>query len=634
MEKEPEICKFKLINMEHIQPNEEGKVDLSDVKYNRNKRKVLSNQYPGKRKDSMQSYRKKRLSVGRVFYLFCTTTSIRGMSKIPRGPIFLRLIWFSFVLIMTAGLALATTFMVLEYLQYDVNVYTKIILDDNSSFPALTICHHHPFSIKAYDLWNRNLVMSPSKYNKFLRELSNSSFKNNNYDEGFNAIHFDTMSMYYQNLRMNDSYQIGHDKSTYLTCMNQLGYKVNFHDDCSELHNTSFHRLSHHEYFNCHTFEPVDTDISYQMDSINIVVSLEPKPNYQKHEQAFIVETFQRSEGLRVVVHETGSYPDIAQDGLHVEPGKMNEIKYQPVQHRRVNSPAKPCVPSYGLSAFRDLDRDFIMDKKNCILLTKQMLIMEHCKCIFVSLPRPVEPTDDLPYCGEITRDKNISTLITRIDCISGILSDPDFQKNLEKTTCFPRCDSLAFESTISITKWGATAWHLHWIRRTNKALNLAKYEHERMRVTDTTGYQMWLDYANKENLSDIRNLKDDFSLKGENFAYVVLQRKSKNTLFKQEKLVTTPYVLLSRIGGVCSLTIGLTAAFVVEFIEFLYRFCNHTEEKSQFCQNQSSMKSEKSPRNSSKSDKKKNQQNLNIYNDNQIRTITFRDSATATNEI
>lgn len=62
-----------------------------------------------------------------------------------------------------------------------------------------------------------------------------------------------------------------------------------------------------------------------------------------------------------------------------------------------------------------------------------------------------------------------------------------------------------------------------------------------------------------------------ELNIAGENFAYVVLKRKTFDTIEKTEKLVLTMYVLLSRIGGLCSLTIGLTAAFAVEMIEFFY---------------------------------------------------------------
>ncbi|VEL32755.1 unnamed protein product [Protopolystoma xenopodis] len=47
--------------------------------------------------------------------------------------------------------------------------------------------------------------------------------------------------------------------------------------------------------------------------------------------------------GGAVAVHESGTYPDIEREGLHVEPGKLNEITYQPVHWHRLNTPVYPC---------------------------------------------------------------------------------------------------------------------------------------------------------------------------------------------------------------------------------------------------------------------------------------------------
>lgn len=60
--------------------------------------------------------------------------------------------------------------------------------------------------------------------------------------------------------------------------------------------------------------------------------------------------------------------------------------------------------------------------------------------------------------------------------------------------------------------------------------------------------------------------------MEGDNFAYVMLKRRTGDVRISQEKLVLSISVLLSQVGGLCSLTIGLTAAFIVELIEFSYR--------------------------------------------------------------
>ncbi|VEL40249.1 unnamed protein product [Protopolystoma xenopodis] len=50
-----------------------------------------------------------------------------------------------------------------------------------------------------------------------------------------------------------------------------------------------------------------------------------------------------------------------------------------------------------------------------------------------------------------------------------------------------------------------------------------------------------------------------------------MLKRKSSDLKVSKEKLVLSINVLLSRIGGLCSLSIGLTMAVFVELIEFIY---------------------------------------------------------------
>lgn len=75
-------------------------------------------------------------------------------------------------------------------------------------------------------------------------------------------------------------------------------------------------------------------------------------------------------------------------------------------------------------------------------------------------------------------------------------------------------------------------------------------------------------------------NAIKDLNLQGNNFAYVVLKRRSGDVRVNREKLVLSISVLLSRIGGLCSLTIGLTAGFVVEIIEFAYVLCKQRKSK------------------------------------------------------
>ncbi|VDQ03426.1 unnamed protein product [Trichobilharzia regenti] len=107
-----------------------------------------------------QSPQRRRQTIS-ILEIICDTFSIRGVARMRRGPPFLRGLWFCFVLIMTIGLLLTTYLLVQDYLIYDVSENINVIYDTRSPFPALTICHHHPFSQNAYQLWRNGQVLFP-----------------------------------------------------------------------------------------------------------------------------------------------------------------------------------------------------------------------------------------------------------------------------------------------------------------------------------------------------------------------------------------------------------------------------------------------------------------------------------------
>ena len=76
-------------------------------------------------------------------------------------------------------------------------------------------------------------------------------------------------------------------------------------------------------------------------------------------------------------------------------------------------------------------------------------------------------------------------------------------------------------------------------------------------------------DFMKQKNLTEIRNAST-FQF-NDRYAFIMVKRKANNTIVKQEQIVLTLTALLSRIGGLCSIYIGLNLAFVIELIEFVY---------------------------------------------------------------
>ncbi|VDO63250.1 unnamed protein product [Schistosoma margrebowiei] len=234
-----------------------------------------------------------------ILEIICDTFSIRGVARMRRGPPFLRGLWFCFVLIMTIGLLLTTYLLVQDYLIYDVSVNIHVDLDAKSPFPALTICHHHPFSQNAYNLWHHGDVMSPSVFNKHMRNLTHKFLMENNVDAAETLYQYDSLSIYYQNIKTIDAYRLGHDTTVFLNCMRRINQTMQIEDNCMHMDGFQIRKFTHHIYFNCHTFEPKTKMEAYDTDTIALIVSLGKDLNYNNQEQAFLVDLFEMARGLR-----------------------------------------------------------------------------------------------------------------------------------------------------------------------------------------------------------------------------------------------------------------------------------------------------------------------------------------------
>ncbi|KAK4475494.1 hypothetical protein MN116_002543 [Schistosoma mekongi] len=543
----------------------------------------------------------KKINKITLMEIMCDTFSIRGISRLRSRSSFLRGLWLCFMLIMSIGLLLTTYLLVQDYLLYDVSVNIHVELDTKSPFPALTICHHQPFSQNAYYLWHNNIVMSPSVFNQHMRNLTHRFLIDNDVDTAETLYQYDSLSIYYQNMQTIDAYRLGHNTTVFINCMRRVNHTMQIEDNCMHMDGYQIRKFSHHIYFNCHTFEPITKHDAYDTDTIALIVSLgSDLANDNQHEQAFLVDLFEMARGLRVVVHEPGTYPDLEREGLHVEPGKLNEINYQPVLWKRLDTPQNPCreefidrnpdlasITKHKLSqltgldfayAYNDLNVSYRYTQSQCILFHQQEDIIKECGCQYIYNPRPQYPSSNLPYCGSILEgDFDILALAKRIQCLTSGPLNVTVRRQYETTLCHPRCRYYTYESTISVTTWRAVDWQLHWLRQLNRAFKLMQHDvkinGEYWNITQSSGFHQWNEYYKKDNLTNISsNAMNDLNLQGDNFAYVVLKRRSGDVRVSQEKLVLSISVLLSRIGGLCSLSIGLTAAFIVELIEFVYR--------------------------------------------------------------
>ncbi|VDP65811.1 unnamed protein product [Echinostoma caproni] len=538
----------------------------------------------------------------RAFRLFCKCTSVRGMSKLYTGPKVLRIMWLMFVLSMTCLLISSTASLIKDYLNYDVSVHIQVKLDTPAPFPALTVCHQPPFSFEAYELWNKSKVLSPSQFNQYMRKLVLDALYRNELDLAVGIWGYDTLSVYYQNLAVNETIHLGHSPAIFLSCVRFTAQSISFEDNCTLLQGYHLRRFSHHLFMNCYTFEPKELSEAQDISIFSLVVGMSPRDRDVPAHPAFFTDVFEQARGLRIVVHEPGTMPDMEKDGLHVEPGKLNEISFEPYLWNRLNTPKRPCLVANESHRYRDLDEWYNYTHSSCLLVHQQREIMSECGCMLVLNPRPVAPTEQMPYCGRLRANENMTAFMERLACLSEKMQKAVKQK-YDGTACLPRCTYYEYPSTTSITKWRGYPWQLYWLRVQNQASqNLYSYyqEHPNANLTEHPAFKQWELYLKYDNLThiprhqELMNLAqgtgsyfanlpkwppENLNLDSEDFAYVVVKRKSTSLNEKNEKLVLSSYVLVSRVGGLCSLTVGVTAAFFAELLEFIYLLYSESRE-------------------------------------------------------
>lgn len=127
---------------------------------------------------------------------------------------------------------------------------------------------------------------------------------------------------------------------------------------------------------------------------------------------------------------------------------------------------------------------------------------------------------------------------------------------------CDNPCHTLEYDLHVTTTQWTPTESQIHWLLAVSDMFRQTSLNRSTDRV---------LHYLHGENLSSVVNVTDNDTGFAQ-YAFVVLSRDNFNTVERKEKLIVTFNGLLSRLGGICSLSLGLSFAFIVELFEFLFR--------------------------------------------------------------
>ncbi|VDM02460.1 unnamed protein product [Schistocephalus solidus] len=520
------------------------------------------------------------------FDLFCELTSIRGLQRIKKAPTFFgRVIWSAFVIAMTLSLFITIGFLARDFLSYNTAWHARTIIGDKANFPAITVCAHNPFSLEANTIWKKNEILTPTGFNKRLSEITLEFIKHDKLEYA-SVMLLDSTENYYANLRPNESQTLSHQTDMFPHCMVTADGVRILAENCAVEADTGFTKryFSHPRYFNCWTLETAANHSTRETVRLTLLIRLVPSVEIDEAKNNFIMDTFSRGEGVKLVVHESGTYPEIDKDGINVQPGRMNELSFQTIKWVRLQTPIAPCLEDP--KPIFDMGSTYTYRLTQCLDSILQNISINSCGCLNSEWPRTVDSAlvnTKIPYCSALPKDpKNpdsLKDMVERLTCAGDLLHRVKELKEeaIRQRNCISACSYYTYPVSASITSWKPMPEKLNYFtekcQRVESLQNNPQQKEKFIRYLERTLNSSSADI----NSSTITSLSSKFAKNFENeglYTYISLVRTSYDTTLQEERLIFDFYILISRVGGLCSIFVGLTAAFLVELIEFIYLVC------------------------------------------------------------
>ncbi|PAA81402.1 hypothetical protein BOX15_Mlig007609g1 [Macrostomum lignano] len=337
-----------------------------------------------------------------------------------------------------------------------------------------------------------------------------------------------------------------------------------------------FTRIHHPEFFTCYNLKMLGT--TEQLSEVSLILSnvrnsdlyggsAVNKSFREMEEQAF--NAFNQATGFRVVLHEPGTFPNVDSDSFTVQTGTATLIRYQTVRVEKENYPEGECSNPKEQTPIRDHDHVYNYTQTACVsdLLGKR--VTEICNCVSAFQIISQVPSKEVPYCGHY-HETQLEEFLKRYTCVQH-LNLSSIIRHFTLNACRKPCTQYFYNSHLSVANWAPRLSQLRWMGLVSGALR-----HASLNASDRLA--RWalpklLEFCNLESIGasgDWKNNPEEQALV-ERMALIRVSRLNYNTVLKQEKLQITLSALVSRIGGLGSLTIGVTLTFAFEFLELLF---------------------------------------------------------------
>ncbi|PAA75894.1 hypothetical protein BOX15_Mlig000989g3 [Macrostomum lignano] len=561
---------------------------------------------------------------------YCQTTSLRGVPKVVKTKEkLLKGIWATFVLAFFLGCLTCLGLIIKQYMAFDVIHQPKTVRNFSVQFPSFTVCNTRPLSQQGIEYINQHRLLLPKKFSeRVTRSLVNTRSNMAAINQTFNETVRDALSTifdtkgYYENMPPDiDVTQFGHTlDETIILCETTILIK-DFKRSmfCDKI--GSWTQTYDNKFLNCYSFT-AHANFTKQILTMRIMAHTNERNLTFCPDCSSFPAT--QVSGLRVQLHNAGNYPEVQEEGLNLKPGSLTEIRFETKEWSMKTPPHGRCSEEVPPSMkFRE--SRFTYSYQACKKKILHEQIHSQCGCLDSTVPLP--DTLSHPgsiYCGRIperqfslvhnastlTSDSQLAAAARAVSDFYGLnassvalpsfLFNEEFQDFLRRVTCnmeifktagqvtddqcFTPCTYYTYETTISTTNWPTKAY-LYEIVNDFQQL---KSRIDTMYSRGTTGrnssylvpilaklqhiYGPVYREARRDPAKAEQMLKEIDYVQS-NFIEILINRGKSNFDIEriEEKAVISLTSLLSQIGGLLSIWVGLTFVCIVEIIELLY---------------------------------------------------------------
>ncbi|PAA90410.1 hypothetical protein BOX15_Mlig007558g1 [Macrostomum lignano] len=573
----------------------------------------------------------KHLSVMQIismnFVRYCQTTSLRGVPKIVKTKEkFLKVVWASFVLAFFLGCLTCLALIINQYLAHDVIHQPKTMRNYSVEFPSFTVCNTRPLSQAGIAYIRSHGLMLPKEYSQhYIRAIRNTARNMNGLKtELFNLTVKDALSTifdtkgYYENMPAGiDMNQFGHAlEQTILLCESTIlmnSFKRS--KICDSIGHWT--QTYDNKFLNCYTFT-ADANHTKSILTVRIMAFTNERNLTYCPDCSNFPAT--QVSGLRVQLHNAGNYPEVQEEGLNIKPGSLTEIRFDTKQwmmkeppHGRCSETVPPTLQFNGTN--------FTYSYQACKNKLLHEQIHRQCGCLDSTIPLPDSlQHSKADYCGRIpdpqfslvknatvlsnsltseTRHRLAKFYGVQTDSIQlpSFISDAEFKAFLSRVTCnmevfikadevtidkcFTPCTFYSYDTTISTTNWPTKAYLYEFVN--DFAAIKSRIESRQVRRSSASYLEpIYQDLKRlyepvyrmaQTNQTEANRMLREIDYVQNNFIEILINRGKSNFDIEriEEKAVISLTSLLSQIGGLLSIWVGLTFVCIVEVIELLY---------------------------------------------------------------